>query len=140
MVESGVPATAGAELRRGWGLIAAVVLGSAIGPTVLVPYTAGIFMPALQAEFGWTRGMTSLGVTLFLATTALLAPFAGTLADRHGVRAMLPVSLLAGAACFTALSFIENSYAFYLGVLLLLGLIGSGASTLIMSRPVSSAM
>lgn len=127
-------ATAGAELRQGWGLIAAVILGSAIGPTVLVPYTAGIFMPALQAEFGWTRGMTSLGVTLFLATTALLAPFAGTLADRHGVRVMLPVSLLAGAACFTALSFIENSYAFYLGVLLLLGLIGSGASTLIMSR------
>lgn len=132
-------ATAGAELRARWGLIGAIILGSAIGPTVLVPYTAGIFMPALQAEYGWTRGMTSLGVTLFLATTALLAPFAGTLADRYGVRVMLPVSLLAGAACFAALSQLDGSYAFYLAVLLLLGLIGSGASTLIMSRILTGA-
>ncbi|MDF7775366.1 MFS transporter [Sphingomonas sp. AOB5] len=132
-------ATAGAELRRGWVLIAAVILGSAIGPTVLVPYTAGIFMPALQAEFGWTRGMTSLGVTLFLATTALLAPAAGTLADKSGVRVMLPVSLLAGALCFGALSLLDGSYPFYLAVLLLLGLIGSGASTLIMSRILTAA-
>jgi MFS family permease len=132
-------ATAGAELRARWGLIGAIILGSAIGPTVLVPYTAGIFMPALQAEFGWSRGMTSLGVTLFLATTALLAPFAGTLADRYGVRVMLPASLLAGAACFAALSQQTGSYAFYLAVLLLLGLIGSGASTLIMSRVLTAA-
>jgi MFS family permease len=133
------PATAREELRAGWLLIAAVVLGSGIGPTVLVPYTAGIFIPALQQEFGWTRGMTSLGVTLFLATTALLAPAAGILADRHGVRLMLPLSLAAGALSFLALSAIDGHYAFYLAILLLLGVIGSGASTLIMSRIVTGA-
>lgn len=131
--------SAAAELRAGTGLIAAVILGSAIGPTVLVPYTAGVFMPALEAELGWTRGMVSLGVTVFLATTALAAPMAGTLADKAGVRMMLPASLLAAAVAFAMLSFMDDSYLLYLGVLLVLGVIGSGASTLIMSRILTTA-
>lgn len=131
--------SAAAELRAGTGLIAAVILGSAIGPTVLVPYTAGVFMPALEAELGWTRGMVSLGVTVFLATTALAAPIAGTLADKAGVRMMLPASLLAAAVAFAMLSFMDDSYLLYLGVLLVLGVIGSGASTLIMSRILTTA-
>ncbi len=133
------PATAGAELRAGWLLILAVIVGSGVGPTVLVPYTAGIFIPALQQSFGWTRGMTSLGVTLFLATTALLAPLSGLLADRHGVRVMLPISLGAGAVAFAALSMLQGSYVFYLAILLLLGIAGSGASTLIMSRIITAS-
>ena len=133
------PATAAAELRAGWLLIIAVIVGSGVGPTVLIPYTAGIFIPALQQAFGWTRGMTSLGVTLFLATTALLAPLSGLLADRHGVRVMLPISLAAGAVAFAALSMLQGSYAAYLAILLLLGIAGSGASTLIMSRIITAA-
>ncbi len=133
------PPSAAAELRGGWLLILAVIVGSGVGPTVLVPYTAGIFIPALQEAFGWTRGMTSLGVTLFLATTALLAPLSGLLADRHGVRVMLPISLAAGAAAFAALSLQQGNYLFYLAILLLLGIAGSGASTLIMSRIITAS-
>lgn len=133
-----LPDSAMAELRSKWLLILAVMLGSGVGPTVLVPYTAGVFMPALQDEFGWTRGRISFGITLYLAVTALVAPFAGMLADRRGVAAMVPASLAATAVAFVLLGMLDGSYAAFLAILAALGVAGAGATTLIMSRIVAT--
>ncbi len=137
-MNDGSPGSALGELRSRWLLILAVMLGSGVGPTVLVPYTAGVFMPALQNEFGWTRGKISFGITLYLAVTALVAPFAGMLADRRGVALMVPVSLAATAAAFALLGFLDGSYAAFLAILAALGVAGAGATTLIMSRIVTT--
>lgn len=132
------PESALGELRSRWLLILAVMLGSGVGPTVLVPYTAGVFMPALQDEFGWTRGKISFGITLYLAVTALVAPFAGMVADRRGVALMVPVSLAATAIAFALLGMLDGSYAAFLAILAALGIAGAGATTLIMSRIVAT--
>lgn len=132
-------ATAGQELRARWVLILAVMLGSGINPTVLVPYSAGVFMPALQESFGWSRGAISFGITLYLGVTALMAPVAGALADRRGVTAMIPVSLGATVIAFVALSMLEGHYPLFLLILAALGVAGAGATTLIMSRVVATA-
>jgi len=137
-MNDGSPGSALGELRSRWLLILAVMLGSGVGPTVLVPYTAGVFMPALQDEFGWTRGKISFGITLYLAVTALVAPFAGLLADRRGVAVMVPVSLAATAIAFALLGLLDGSYAAFLAILAALGVAGAGATTLIMSRIVAT--
>jgi len=137
-MNDGSPGSALGELRSRWLLILAVMLGSGVGPTVLVPYTAGVFMPALQDEFGWTRGRISFGITLYLGITALMAPFAGMLADRRGVALMVPVSLGSTAIAFALLGMLDGSYAIFLAILAALGIAGAGATTLIMSRIVAT--
>jgi MFS family permease len=136
---SGAGGSRRSELASGWPVLLAVLWGSGVGPTVLVPYTAGVFIPALQAAFGWTRGMSSFGVTMFLALTAVMAPLAGAIADRRGVRLMLPLSMLATSIAFFMLSLLEGEYWLFLVVLSLLGIFGAGASTLIMSRILTNA-
>ncbi|WP_066826413.1 MFS transporter [Sphingomonas mali] len=128
-----------AELRQHWPLIVAVMIGSAAGPTVLIPYTAGIFIPALQHEFGWSRGALSFGFTIYGLMMALTAPAVGSLADRHGVAVMVPLSLVATVAAFVAFAALPNSYPAFLAIFAVLGLLGAGASSLVMSRILTGA-
>jgi len=45
-----------------------------------------IFLKPLSAEFGWSRGMTSLGYTAIAFSSALFGLLWGVIADRYGTR------------------------------------------------------
>jgi len=74
----------GGRLYYGW-IVAAVtflVLLAAAG----VRSTPGVLIIPLEKEFGWTRAMVSLAVSINLLLYGLLGPFAAALMDRFGVR------------------------------------------------------
>lgn len=84
----------------------------------------GIFLPALSDEFGWTRGMLSLGLTLNVALMAVLGILAGYLTDRIGPRWTVVIGAIIGATGIGLLSTVNEIWQFILfyGVITPLGI------------------
>ncbi|MFC0194833.1 MFS transporter, partial [Aureimonas pseudogalii] len=62
--------------------------------------TLGLVMPIWSQELGWSRSFVSGSAAAALLVMAAVAPFAGRLVDRHGVRATLALGLsLVGIGC-----------------------------------------
>lgn len=62
--------------------------------------TLGLVMPVWSQELGWSRSFVSGAAAGALLVMATVAPFAGRLVDRHGVRATLSLGLvLIGIGC-----------------------------------------
>jgi len=62
--------------------------------------TLGLVMPIWSQELGWSRSFVSGSAAGALLVMAAVAPFAGRLVDRHGVRSTLALGLaLVGAGC-----------------------------------------
>ncbi|MGH6953672.1 MAG: MFS transporter [Alphaproteobacteria bacterium] len=88
----------------GWALVAICFL--ALGGSFSARSLLGLTMPLWESELGWSRSFVSTGGALALVTMAIVAPIAGNLVDRIGVRPLLGGGLvmvalamgLAGAA------------------------------------------
>ncbi len=83
----------------------------------------GVFFKPITQEFGWTRTMTSVGISLSILVGALFAPVLGRLVDRYGARRIMPVGAAVMGLSFILLSrmsYIWHFYAVY-GVMLSLG-------------------
>lgn len=108
------------ELRKGWGVLLAAMLGCGLGVSSLPLYTAGVFMPALEAEFGWTRAQLSSAVLAFSLALAAASPFVGRLIDRIGVRRAAAASIIAVASCYwilsSSLSGLDGFYAAHVAI------------------------
>lgn len=62
--------------------------------------TLGLVMPIWSQELGWSRSFISGSAAMALLVMAAVAPFAGRLVDRHGVRATLALGLaFVGVGC-----------------------------------------
>jgi MFS family permease len=82
----------------------------------------GLAMPLWEAEFGWSRSLTSGAAAGAFIVTALVAPVAGDFVDRFGARALLLVGLIVLALAMTAIGLgVSEAWAF-----LLLYCIGGG--------------
>ncbi len=76
--------------------------------------TLGLVMPIWSQELGWSRSFVSGSAAAALLVMAAVAPFAGRLVDRHGVRSTLTFGLaLVGAGCLIV-SATSNSVVFVL--------------------------
>lgn len=76
--------------------------------------TLGLVMPIWSQELGWSRSFVSGAAATALLIMAAVAPFAGRLVDRHGVRTTLTLGLaLVGAGCLIV-STTGNAYVFVL--------------------------
>lgn len=90
------PGSGAGELRRGWPVLLASLLGIGCGLAAMPFYTAGVFAPHLMREFGWSLGEIMAGLTITTVTVIFAAPVAGVLCDRYGTRRIAAISL----ACF----------------------------------------
>lgn len=72
------------EWQAHWPLVAACFLG--VSYPAIAYYSMGLFIEPLTAEFGWTRTQVSAGASISSLILIVLAPFAGALIDRWGVR------------------------------------------------------
>jgi len=62
--------------------------------------TLGLVMPIWSQDLGWSRSLVSGAAATALLVMAAVAPFAGRLVDRHGVRSTLTAGLaLVGTGC-----------------------------------------
>ena len=70
--------------HRAW-IVAAVTLGALVAGSSFRSST-GVLMEPLEAEYGWSRTVTSGAVTVNLLLYGLTAPFAAAIMERFGVR------------------------------------------------------
>jgi len=115
------------------------MIGIGVGIIALPGPAIGVFMRAMQAEFGWSRAEISLGPTILVATLALVAPWLGWLADRVPSRVIVGASLTALALALFLFSRLGGSlWLYYLGFAGMAAA-GSGAATLVYARVLSGA-
>jgi len=104
----------------------AVVAGAWIAMFVSAgsQYSFAIFQPVLLDEFGWTRGMISLGLTLSLITMPAFSLVGAYLVDRIGPRWTVIIGGVIGSIGLGLLSTITEMWHFILlyGVLTPMGL------------------
>jgi MFS family permease len=141
--EPAIAGSAVAELRRHALLLAGCFLGIAVGVASLYFYTAGMFVKELGTAFGWSRGVVGSSTAVFTFGMAIAAPVWGRLADRRPPRPLICASLLAVAACFVALALMPGSTSAFLGIVLVMALLGTGCSpvtfTLLLNRAFDTA-
>ena len=127
------------ELAANRGLLAAAALGLTVGMLPGLFYSMGVFMPAWEAEFGWSRGDMSLSLTLATVAMFLFGTLAGRLGDRFGAAIVGPLSLLAFGSILALLPLmISNVHHLWIGYILL-AIAGVPSSAIIMIRPITAA-
>ena len=91
-------------------------------------FSFGIFQVPLIAEFGWSRGIMGGAFSLSLAVYALCSPYAGSLLEKRGPRAVMPWgSVLIGAGMAGGFFIASLGHVFlFLGLVSGLGLALSG--------------
>lgn len=126
-----------AEFRRGWPVVAAGAIGTAVG-TLGVTYALTILMGPLTAEFGWRRGEAAIALTFYTTATFLVTPLYGRLYDKLGARTVGTASVLVFAAAQLAATQIgESIFGLYIAYTAL-GLLGAGTGYLAYSRAVAA--
>ena len=86
-------------------------------------FSFSIFLPALIEDFGWTRGMLSLGLTLNLLFMPVFGLLSGYLVDRIGPRRTVIIGAIIGGIGVALLSTVTQIWQFILiyGVLVPMG-------------------
>ncbi len=125
------------EFARGWPVLLAAMLGVMCGASPIPFNVIGALFDPLNAEFGWSRGQVSLGITIFGVTASLLAPVYGWMADRYGVRPVALLSLVAFGIAFAALSLASASLLMFYGLWFVVGLVGIGSTPVTWSRGIN---
>ena len=114
------------------------MLGIGVGVIALPSPAIGVFMRALQADFGWTRAEISLGPTIMIATLAVVSPLLGWIADRVSAVWITTASLSALAIALFLFSRLGPDLWIYYLAFGAMALTASGAATLVYARVVSA--
>jgi MFS family permease len=126
-----------ASLRH--SLLPWLVVGSAF-LALAISFSArasiSLVMPVWDAELGWSRGFVSGIVAATLVVMAILAPIAGRMVDRHGVRPLLAGGLALGGLGSLIIAFSDNRFVFAIAFI---GICGPGFSV-VATHVVSTAI
>jgi MFS family permease len=82
----------------------AAFVGLAVGPTVVIPGTLGLFVVSVTQEFGIGRGAFFSIMAVLAFVTAISAALGGRLMDRYGVRRVTIPGVAAFALAHVAVS------------------------------------
>ena len=108
--------TATHEFRGQAGPIFACMLGLACGIATLgLPYSIGVFIPHLRAQFGWTFTQILLVQPIVTVAVVAMAATIGWIVDRHGARRPIIVSQIGFGLGLCAMgAFTQSLFSFYL--------------------------
>jgi MFS family permease len=76
----------------------------------------GVFLPVLVETFGWSRGAIATALSINLLLGGLAGWVIGMLADRHGPRVMLVVTVALAGAAFALVATVGTLWQLYLFV------------------------
>lgn len=124
------------ELWRGRSLIAGCLIGMMMSVSSVYFYTSGLFLKPLAAEFGWSRGMASLGPLVGILTIGFASPFAGRLVDRFGAWPMALLSMGGLALSFLLLGLETSGLVSFLLLTFLLAILGNATTPVSYGRVV----
>lgn len=109
----------------GWYILAAsfVILFLTTG----VRYTIGVVFKPLLSEFGWDRGLVSLGFFINMTIYSFTIIIAGKAYDRYGPKWVIIISNVFLSTGFMSLAFIDSLWGFFIsyGILAALGMGGT---------------
>ena len=124
------------EWTDGWRIAAAGALANATGISLLF-YTFNLFVLPMAADLHLTRGQSGV-IQAMIITAALGAPVIGRLADRHGFHRMFLGCTLAMVATELALWRWADGFASMALGTALIGFIGGGSASVLLTRPVNA--
>jgi MFS family permease len=127
------------EFRGNGPLLASAAIGLSAGMTATLFYSLGAFIPPLQAEFGWSRGDISLGVTAMTVAMFLSGSWAGRLCDRFGAALVGTISLVAYALGTVVLVLTAGRIETFWALYFLIAILGIGSTPIILIRPITAA-
>ncbi|HEX4848427.1 MAG TPA: MFS transporter [Novosphingobium sp.] len=124
------------EWRTGWRIVAAMAVANGTGIALLF-YTFSMFLIPISQELGLSRGEVGL-VQAMIITAAIGAPLIGRIVDRVAFRTVFTVATL----LLVAIELVQGRFVDSLPLLALTvglaGLIGGGASSVLLTRPVNA--
>ena len=126
------------EFARGWRVLGASFFGISVSLVSLPYYSAGIWIRPWQDEFGWSRAEIGAGQMISTIIFILIAPFAGKLIDRFGLRLVTPVSLILFAFGLFLVSRMNGDLTTYYGLIVFYTFVGVASSTLAFTRAVNA--
>lgn len=124
------------EWQLGWRIAGACALANATGISLLF-YTFNMFLLPMSIDLGLTRGQTGT-VQALVIMAALGAPIIGRIADRIGFHAAFLVCTAIMAAVELGLARWGNSFALLALGTGLIGFIGGGSSSVLLTRPINA--
>jgi MFS family permease len=101
------------KMFYGWRIVAVGFLSN-IASTFALASTLSVFLKAITEQFGVSRGVFSLLRSGESIIGALLAPFIGTVVDRHGGRWLLAAGSVTVGVGYLILSQVETFWQFVL--------------------------
>ena len=104
---------------RRWLIVLALFVVTYGISTPLAAY--GVFLPVFAETFGWSRGAIATALSINLLLGGVAGFVVGALADRHGPRVMLVVTVALAGAAFALVSTVNALWQLYLFVGLLGG-------------------
>ncbi|HXG68624.1 MAG TPA: MFS transporter, partial [Blastocatellia bacterium] len=109
------------RIYYGWVIVTVCFLVMTLAAPVLASFS--IFYASILDDLKWSRGDTSLAMSIYLMINGLAAPFVGGLIDRFGPRLVMPAGALAVAVALLLISQMEALWQFYLayGVIAAIG-------------------
>lgn len=106
----------------GWiALTGVALIAFAVGG--VFTYSYGVFLPVMISEFGWSRAITSVGLTVGMLAFGLPGPLTGALINRFGARINMVLGSLLCALGLAGMSLVQEVWHVYL----FYGLTGLGA-------------
>jgi len=103
-----------------WRVVVALF---AVVAAIATPVSAfGVFLPVLSGAFGWSRGAVAVALSINMMLGGVTAFAVASVADRHGPRAVLALTILIGAAGLALTSRIGALWHFYLSYGVLAGI------------------
>lgn len=119
---------------RRWLVVLALFVVTYGISTPLAAY--GVFLPVLAETFGWSRGAIATALSINLLLGGVAGFVIGALADRHGPRVMLVVTVALAGTAFALVSTVGALWQLYLFVGLLGG-VGMSSFYLLAAATVS---
>lgn len=126
------------EFETGWRVVLASLIGIGLGLSPVPFYTIGMLAPELARQFHWDFGQIMAGITIMTATVLLVAPLAGLLADRYGVRRVVLASIVAFGAAFCAFAANTGSLRLFYANWVLIAAAGAGTLPITWTRAVNN--
>lgn len=125
------------EFRYGWGVVLSAALGIGLGMSPLPFYTIGVFVKPLAAEFGWSIDQIMVGMPILTLGALIMAPLAGLIGDRFGVRRVALVSVLLFSLSMMAFALGTGSLTLFYVNWGLVALLGAGTLPITWTRAVN---
>jgi MFS transporter, OFA family, oxalate/formate antiporter len=100
--------------RRRWLIVLALFVVTFGISTPLAAY--GVFLPVLTETFAWSRGAVATALSINLLLGGVAGFGVGALADRHGPRVMLVVTVALAGAAFALVGTVGTLWQLYLFV------------------------